>query len=186
MTADFEKTVQQFAQQYVDPLVDTLNDIGVCAHQDELNWSTIRIKFVNLQSLAHQWSHSEILYQLLGKIYALATDEAENDHVLDLSQRINQWTLIFTENTQQCLKTFDHAFKAARQASVQDVSQDAFAHVLQHQVLLTGIVEGLIDILAHNVANLLGAVIDAYVAVGIDIEQIKQAIKSDHVNFDFK
>ena len=52
-----------------------------------------------------------------------------------------------------------HAFKAARQASVQDVSQDAFAHVLQHQVLLTGIVEGLIDILAHNVTNLLSAVI---------------------------
>ena len=51
--------------------------------------------------------------RLRGKIYALATDEAENDHVLDLSQRINQWTLIFTENTQQCLKTFDPCFQSS-------------------------------------------------------------------------
>lgn len=189
MNDDLVKEMQQFAQEYANPLITILNDINICIHQDEINWFNIRLKLSNLYSLAQQWYQSDLLCQLLGHIFVATNDNQLNnnhDNFMALSQHINQESLIFVDNAHQSLITFNRAFKAARVNSAHDTSQDAFMHVLQHQVLLTGIVEGLIDILDNNSQALLKIIFESYHDLGIDVNQIKKIIKTPLADFKFK
>ena len=185
MNGDLVKEMQQFAQEYANPLITILNDINICIHQDEINWFNIRLKLNDLYNLAQQWYQSDLLCQLLGRIFAAVSNNQLNhdNNFMELSQHINQDSLIFVDNAHQSLVTFNRAFKAARLNSAYDTSQDAFMHVLQHQVLLTGIVEGLIDILDNNSQALLKIIFESYCDLGIDIKQIKKIVKTPLADF---